>query len=263
MTQPAVAALIVPPLFNGPPGSANGGYFSGALAALLPGAPASAVVTLRKPPPLGIPLHATVTDAGGVTLHHGDVLVGEAAPAALAGFGTPEPVPFETAKAAEQSYRGLARHPFPGCFVCGTQRGGAAGLHLFAGEASGHDGLHACTWTPDAALADVADADLADGDLRRPDRPEADGASVRPEFVWAALDCPGAWTIDLETRDVVLGRITARVLGVPSVGEPCVVTARLIAQDGRKHTTCTALYGRDGRLLGEAEALWIELPPRT
>ncbi|WP_042421547.1 hypothetical protein [Streptacidiphilus anmyonensis] len=245
MTQPAAAALIVPPLFNGPPGSANGGYFSGALAALLPGAPASAVVTLRKPPPLGTPMHAFVTDEGGVTLHHEDALVGEAAPAALAGLGTPEPVSFETAKAAEQSYRGLVRHPFPGCFVCGTQRGEAQGLHLYAGAVADRDGLHACTWTPDAELADT------------------DGTAVRPEFVWAALDCPGAWTIDLETRDVVLGRITARVLGAPSVGEPCVVTARLIAQDGRKHTTCTALYGRDGRLLGEAEALWIELPPRA
>jgi hypothetical protein len=202
------------------------------------------VVTLRKPPPLGTPMHARVTDAGGVTLHHEDVLIGEAAPAALAGLGTPEPIPFDAAKAAEQSYRGLHRHPFPGCFVCGTGRGDALGLHLYAGAVPGGDGLHACTWTPDAALAD------------------ADGAAVRPEFVWAALDCPGAWTIDLETRDVVLGRITARVLGAPSVGEPCVVTGRLIAQDGRKYTTCTALYGRDGRLLGEAEALWIELPPR-
>jgi hypothetical protein len=252
MTQPAAAALIVPPLFNGPPGSANGGYFAGALAALLPGAPASAVVSLRKPPPLGAPMPATVTAEGGVTLHHEGVLIGEAAPAALAGLGTPEPVTFEAAKAAEQSYRGLARHPFPGCFVCGTRRGEAPGLHLYAGEVAGRDGLHACTWTPDAGLADTATDGNGNGE----------GTSVRPEFVWAALDCPGAWTIDLETRDVVLGRITARVLGVPSVGEPCVVTARLIAQDGRKYSTCTALYGRDGRLLGEAEALWIELPPR-
>ncbi|WP_042364753.1 hypothetical protein [Streptacidiphilus neutrinimicus] len=256
MTQPAAAALIVPPLFNGPPGSANGGYFAGALAALLPGAPASAVVTLRKPPPLGAAMRAVVTDQGGVTLHHEDVLVGEGAPADLAGLGTPEPVSFETAKAAEQAYRGLARHPFPGCFVCGTGRGDAPGLHLSAGAVADGDGLHACTWTPDAALA-VADPDAASNG--------SDGSSphVRREFVWAALDCPGAWTIDLETRDVVLGRITARVLGAPTVGEPCVVTARLIAQDGRKHTTCTALYGRDGRLLGEAEALWIELPPRA
>jgi hypothetical protein len=261
MAQPAAAALIVPPLFNGPPGSANGGYFAGALAALLPGAPAAAVVTLRKPPPLGVPMPATVTDEGGVTLHHEGVLVGETAPALLAGLGTPEPVLFEEAKAAEQSYRGLARHPFPGCFVCGTRRGEAPGLHLYAGEVAGRDGLHACTWTPDAALADTAFADTAFGEADGA-VPPGGGALVRPEFVWAALDCPGAWTIDLETRDVVLGRITARVLGAPSVGEPCVVTARLIAQDGRKYSTCTALYGHDGRLLGEAEALWIELPPR-
>jgi hypothetical protein len=249
MPQPAGAALIVPPLFNGPPGSANGGYFAGALAALLPGVPDSAVVSLRKPPPLGVPMRALATDSGGVTLHHGEVLVGEAAPSALSGLGTPEPVSFDAAKAAEQHYRGLRRHPFPGCFVCGTERGGAPGLHLSAGAVPGRDGLHACTWTPEAALAD-ADGTATNGD------------SVRPEFVWAALDCPGAWTIDLESRDVVLGRITARLLGAPRVGEPCVVTARLIGQDGRKYSTCTALYGAGGRLLGEAEALWIELAPR-
>ncbi|SEM05719.1 hypothetical protein [Streptacidiphilus jiangxiensis] len=246
MTEPvATADLIVPPLFNGPPGSANGGYFAGALAGRLPGAPASAVVSLRKPPPLDTPMTVTVTDAGGVVLHHDDLLIGEAAPAALAGLGTPEPVPFEAAKAAEQDYRGLARHPFPGCFACGTGRGEAPGLHLSAGAVAGGAGLHACTWTPEASLAGP------------------DGVTVRREFVWAALDCPGAWTIDLETRDVVLGRITATVHGTPSVGEPCVVTARLIAQDGRKYSTVTALYGSTGHLIGEAEALWIELPPRS
>ncbi|MEY9876365.1 hypothetical protein ABH931_005875 [Streptacidiphilus sp. MAP12-33] len=245
MTEPAATAeLIIPPLFNGPPGSANGGYFAGALAAFLPGAPASATVSLRKPPPLGTAMRVTATDAGGVVLHHDDTLIGEAVPAVLAGHGTPEPVAFEEAKAAEQSYRGLSRHPFPGCFACGTERGSAPGLHLSAGPLRSGDGLHACTWTPEASLAGP------------------DGVHVRPEFVWAALDCPGAWTIDLETRDVVLGRITAEVHGTPSVGQPCVVTARLVGQDGRKYTTCTALYTDTGRLLGEAEALWIELPPR-
>jgi hypothetical protein len=79
------------------------------------------------------------------------------------------------------------------------------------------------------------------------------------EFVWAALDCPGAWAAGMTNRDLVLGRITASVTATPSVAEPCVVTSRLVAQDGRKFSTASAVYGHDGRLLGEAESVWIEV----
>ena len=55
--------------------------------------------------------------------------------------------------------------PFPNCFVCGHARS-EDGLHIHAGPVDGRD-VHAAPWT-------VA--------------PE----TVGPEFVWAALDCPGA-----------------------------------------------------------------------
>ncbi|MEY9848217.1 hypothetical protein [Streptacidiphilus sp. MAP5-3] len=248
--------LVVPPLFNGPPTSANGGWISGALAQHVAGSGSSSsdassgdapavVVTLRQPPPLDRPMAVVPTPdgvAGAVRLLDGELLVAEAAPARLAGLGTPPPVPFDVAEAAEAGFRGHKHHPFPTCFVCGTGRGDREGLHLFSGPVSDEPGaLHACTWTPSATLADPG------------------ASTVRPEFVWAALDCPGAWTVDLETREVVLGRITARVDGAPAPGEACVITSRLISQDGRKFTTCTALYGSTGRLLGEAESVWIEL----
>jgi hypothetical protein len=44
-------ALTVDPRFNGPPGSANGGYLAGLLAARVPEATDAVVVTLRKPRP--------------------------------------------------------------------------------------------------------------------------------------------------------------------------------------------------------------------
>ncbi|MGR6999796.1 hypothetical protein ACU686_19670 [Yinghuangia aomiensis] len=51
------------------------------------------------------------------------------------------------------------------------------GLRLFPGLLPQQPGTTATPWVPDASLAD------------------ADGARVRPEFVWAALDCPGGWTV--------------------------------------------------------------------
>ena len=52
-----VTPSIVPARFNGPPHSGNGGWTSGALAALLAPAPGRAVqVRLSAPPPLDVPL---------------------------------------------------------------------------------------------------------------------------------------------------------------------------------------------------------------
>jgi hypothetical protein len=242
MALTPVAEVTVPSLFNGPPGSANGGYLSGVLAQRLTVAADDAVVvTLRKPPPLGAPMVVTRVEDSCVRLHHGEVLVAEAARTRLAGLGRPSPVSFDEAKAAERRYRGHDRHPFPTCFVCGPARSERDGMRLFPGAVDAASELFACTWVPDPALK------------------QAGATLVRAEFVWAALDCPGAWTVDLTNRVVVLGRIAARVVASPSVGEPCVVTSRLVGDDGRKFKTCSAVYGASGRLLGEAESVWIEL----
>ena len=50
---PAVDELVIDPRFNGPAGSANGGYTCGLVADFVDGV---AEVTLRRPPPLGRPL---------------------------------------------------------------------------------------------------------------------------------------------------------------------------------------------------------------
>jgi len=56
---------------------------------------------------------------------------------------------------------------------------------------------------------------------------------------------------------VVLGRMTARVLRVPDVGESCVVTAWPLGEDGRKLFAGTALFATDGELLALARQIWI------
>lgn len=218
--------------YRGPRESGNGGYTSGLLAGELGMNPA--MVTLRKPPPL-LTAMSIEPGEGNVLLRDGDVTVAEVSATVVGMMPKPvEPVGIVDAHAAEAHYAGLDRHPFPECFVCGPERAQGDGMRLLPGRLG--DGRTACVWT-------VAD-DLAG----------------RPEFVWAALDCPGGWSAPIEGRPMVLGRMTAEVLDIPKAGEDCVVMGLLSETDGRKTHTTTTLYGHDGRELGRAHAVWIALP---
>jgi hypothetical protein len=229
--------------FSGPPGSANGGYTAGVLAAEFVRdreGVAAVEVTLRRPPPLdtALQLRRTVETA---SLWHGEDMVAEAREGEL----TADPVDAVTladACEAETSYVGLTDHPFPTCFTCGPDRDPGDALRLFPGRLS--DGRTACTWTPDKSLADT-------------DEPP----HVRPEFVWASLDCPGGWSADVEGRPMVLGRITAVVYAPAEVGERHVVMGRLLGREGRKTFTATTLYDSDGRVVARAQQVWITVDP--
>lgn len=242
-------SLTVASRFNGPPESGNGGYVAGRLAGLLDGHPA-ATVTLRQPPPLERPLQVLDADEGGLRLHDRGTLVAEAAAASDAvlddaGFEPVDPVTFDlAAEASAAFFAGRDEHPFPTCFVCGTARAEGDGLRLFPGLLPQQPGTTATPWVPDASLAD------------------ADGARVRPEFVWAALDCPGGWTVlGTDIPQLLLGRFTARIDALPYVGDRCIVMGRLLGRDGRKVRTATTLYDPDGRIAAQAEALWIAPRP--
>jgi len=240
------AALVVPRRYCGPPDTGNGGYTAGLLAAAmdLSGRPTGPVrVTLRQPPPLDSAMQCSSED-GVLTATFGGAVIATAEPAELAG-DLVDPVRFATARAAQSHYPGLVGHPFPGCFVCGPDRppdGPGGGLGLRPGPVGdygpGGDGWVATSWVPDASLADP------DGYLR-------------PELVWAALDCPGGWANDLGEQPMVLGRITASVDAVPEVGDRCVVVGRRLGSDGRKRFTASTAYDTDGRVLGHAESTWI------
>jgi hypothetical protein len=56
---------------------------------------------------------------------------------------------------------------------------------------------------------------------------------------------------------MVLGRMTARVVGVPSVGQRCVVTSWPVGEDGRKAFAGTALFSDMGEVLAVARQTWI------
>jgi hypothetical protein len=207
--------------FNGPPGSANGGITCGLLAAHVD-API-AEVTLRKPPPLDTTMRV---EAG--RLYDGDVLVAEAGPGTV-DITAPAAVGVTEATAAAAAYAGLVGHPFPTCFVCGLDR--TDGLALTASPV-GDDGVVAAVWTP------YESSEL---------------------LVWAALDCPGAWSADLPGRPMVLGRMACRIDALPAQDQPHVVQGWLLGGEGRKVRTGSALYDADGTVLAVAQATWITL----
>jgi len=227
-----VSDLLVPRRYCGPPSSGNGGFTAGALAARLDSPTAS--VSLLAPPPLDTPMAVDVVDgltvasAGGGPVARAEVADLDAAAV--------EPVPAAEARAAERAFVGLASHPFPTCFVCGPDR--ADGLRIFPGPVADQDGLTrlAATWTPDESVAD----DLS-------------------PVTWAALDCIGGWAGGLAERTMVLARMTAQVDVLPRIGEEHVVVGLDRRTEGRKTFTAAALYDPDGRLLGRAEHLWIEV----
>jgi hypothetical protein len=231
-------SLTIPARFSGPPGTANGGYTCGRLAALLDSE--AAAVSLQAPPPLERPL-AVVRDDERVELRDGETLVAAAAPAELS-LAAPEPVPVDRARAASDDGRDqwTAKHPFRTCFVCGPDREPGDGLRLFPGGLE--DGRYALPWTPDESVDD-------------------DAGHVRAEYVWAALDCPTSAPVANfgAGPPVVLASLTARLDGAVRVGEPHTIVSWPLGVDGRKRHAAAALFDSDGRLLGASRALWIEL----
>lgn len=232
-----VGSFVIAASFCGPPGSGNGGYSCGRLAAGLAGA---VEVTLHRPPPLDRPL-AVRPDVDGLALLDGEQLV---AAARNADFElVPPPFPgLAAATEASRHYHGLQMHAFPGCFVCGPARPDNDGLHIFPGETAA-GGLVACPWLPAAGLADESGA-------------------VRKEFVWAALDCPGAWAwLSGMERPLVLGRLTAILDAPVMAGRPHVVGGWQLGREGRKHYSGTVVWRADGTICARARATWIEVDP--
>jgi hypothetical protein len=254
-----LAPLIIANRFNGPPGSAHGGWTAGQLAARVLGSDVesfgrAAQVTLRHPPPLGSRLQVSMesedlTPEGGVVLTFGGAVIAQATPVEL-DIAAVDPVSAEAASEAMARFAGLTEHPYPTCFACGVTRKDRDGLNLRPGPVRERPGTTATTWVPDATLAgalDTADA----GDNTAP-----------AAAVWAALDCPGGWAVDMPGRPLLLGRITAQVDALPLIGERCIVMGALLGRDGRKVHTATTVYDEDGRALARAAATWIETTPR-
>jgi hypothetical protein len=228
--------IVIDPAFEGPPGSAHGGYACGMLAPYLP---ADAEITLRTPVPLGTALELA-GQQGGVALHDGTSVVAEGGSTRLSNV-TPQPPTFAEALAATAGFPGLRSHPYPRCVGCGTGRTDSVALRLFPGPLVGRD-LVAAVWYPS-------------GDAT------AHGL-IRPEFAWAALDCPGGWAaihFGRVDRPAVLGRMAARLAEPIRAHSAHIVVGWLEGVSGRKLTAGSALYSRDGVPQGFARQTWITL----
>jgi hypothetical protein len=230
-----VTELIVAKRFCGPPTSSNGGYFCGLVAALSAN---TLTVRLLKPPPLDTPLQATKTADGGIEVRQGDVLIAQARVSELI-VDPPEPPGYVDTLDASLKYAGFTEHPFPTCFVCGTQRARGDGMRVFAGPVADRD-IVAAPWVPHTSL-------------------DGGGGKVRPEFMWAAMDCPGCFAANKSGRgNWLLGEFTAHVDRLVHIDEPCRIIGWPLGSNGRKHEAGTALFDEDGELCARAKAVWIE-----
>jgi hypothetical protein len=234
-----MTTLAIGKRFCGPPTSANGGYFCGLVASL---APETLTVRLLKPPPLDVGLDVVEREDGSILVCNGTEEIARARRTARLEMETPVPPSHVEALDASVRYPGFTEHPFPTCFVCGPQRERGDGLRIFAGPVNGRE-IFAAPWVPDASL------DRGDG-------------KVRPEFMWAAMDCPGCFAANkLGRGSWLLGEFTAHVDRCVHVEESCRVIGWHISSHGRKHQAGTALFDEEGELCGRARAVWIEPAP--
>jgi len=227
--------------YCGPPNSANGGYAAGTLARFIDGA---AEVTLHRPPPLDTPLRVVSRD-GAAELFDDDALVATAVATNIRIAAIDVPDTRDAAAAAGRTFP-AALHALPTCFVCGPLRDHGDGLRLHVGPVDPADsewnGVLAAPWVPD-------------GDFG------ADDGLVRPEIVWAALDCPTAYACGDGSGmpGILLGRQSIAVFRRPAVGEACVVASQYRSQERRKHFAEAALSGPGGELLAICKTTWIEV----
>ena len=243
MPQPT---LRIGSRFNGPVASGNGGYSAGLAARLLGDGAAEA--TLRAPIPLNQTLRAHDTQEGlDITTDDAAtrILLISLRPVHLDAPNVRSPG-LEAARLAASTFRGAEDHVLPTCFVCGPARAEGDGLRIFP------------DWTKDPAGADnpnmfpiVAAPWLPTEDL------VGAGDRIAPEFLWAALDCPGAFAVD--RQPILLGRMSAQIVERPRANRPIVAVAWSKGQERRKHFAATALFSDTGDLLAFSEQTWIRI----
>ncbi len=195
-------------------------------------------VRLIKPPPLDTRLEIVDDPAtGGLRLMDDADPVASATPKTFE-LEVPRPPSYAEALAVVSSYQGFQEHPYSECFVCGPVRSRGDGMRVFASPIPGMD-LVAAAWIPDRSLVGADN-------------------KVRPEFMWAALDCPGFFASGAAAKGALLGTYAARIDRCVHLDTPCVVIGWLIRHEGRKHVVGSAIFDNFGELCGRALATWIE-----
>ncbi|MEO1042514.1 MAG: hypothetical protein AAFX52_09490 [Pseudomonadota bacterium] len=220
--------------FCGPKQSGNGGYVAGLLAKSIDG---PAEIRLRAKPPLER-LLTIASDGDEAALLDGDMIVATARRASFT-VNVPEAPSKEALDEARLAYQSYS-HVLPHCFVCGPKRAPNDGLRIFAGPVDGTS-VNADFWTPDASLGDGT-------------------GLVASEFLWAALDCPSAFSLRLTDQFILLGSLAADIRRRPKVGEPLIAMGWPREQpDGRKRPASSALMTLDGEVIAVANSIWIDL----
>ncbi|MEA2317146.1 MAG: hypothetical protein QOD44_1335 [Solirubrobacteraceae bacterium] len=206
----ALDTLVLEPRFNGPPGSANGGYACGAIGELVDG---PAEVTLRLPPPLDAPLAVDYLPGGEVEVRHHDMLVASARP--VDGVDVEPPVRPTLAEARE-----------------------AARLGIHFGPLAGHPGVTASVFLPDATVPNrdgVVAPDMVWAALDCPSYTpplwDWDSPSLLARLAVERLDC------------VTVGEpVVAVGWHLGSVGRKHDTASALLAADGRVLARARALW---------------------
>ncbi|HEX7304098.1 hypothetical protein [Lentzea sp.] len=224
-----MSTVLVASRFNGPPGSGNGGYSAGLLAAHVDSRAVS--VRLRTP----VPLDREMQVRDGELLD-GETVVASAEPAVL-DLDVPAAPTLDEALEAQAKVPWRERHPFPTCFGCGSGRDDGIGALL--GPLDGRPEW-AGVWRPSDVLPN-------------------DGTHVLPEVVWAALDCPSAQPVAPDGGPAfVLGTFVAQVEHPVELGVDHVLLAWELGRDGRKAYSASAIIGPHG-VCGRARAVWVSI----
>jgi hypothetical protein len=228
-------AVVVKGRFRGSPMTASGGYIAGLLGRHLEG---PARVSLEAPVPVDHPFSIERLADGRVILSDGAAALAHAEAATLQ-LEPPTPPSFAEAQWASERYLGFTEHAAPECFVCGPGREWGDGLAIFPGPLPGRR-LVAAPWAPDPSLFDKRGV-------------------VRPEFVWAALDCPISFAL-LEAfgrRKAVLNQLTASLIQPLEVGARWIVMGWPFAADGRNLLGASAIVSESGELHALASAVLV------
>ena len=229
--------VVINRRFCGPKNSGNGGYSAGVFAQEIDG---PAEVTLMAPPPLDQTIAVRKSEGDAHEARHGDALVAIIKPGAVSLEAPQWPDDTAIARAHDDFLSDTnGEHLLPFCFVCGTKRAPDDGLRLFTGPAP-ESPVNADFWTPSAEFADET-------------------GHIQPEFLWAALDCPTAFSLRLWPRLLLLGRLTADIRRRPRAGERLIAAAWPDRSDGRKHFASSVLLDGDREIVAAANALWVEI----
>ena len=234
--MPAKQRIVIAKRFCGPPDSGNGGYSSGLIANALS---QDAECTLRKPIPIERELLIEARPDGAVLLDNREVVI--ECRAAKVELHPHSPPSLTEAQEAASNSPAMHDHPFPTCFTCGPKRMPGDGLRIFPGRILGRNDLWAAPWTPDASLANSS-------------------REVKPEFVWAAMDCPTGFAGGFPwAGTLVTGRLAVTHVSAVKAEKPHVIVSWPLGWDGRKSHAAAALYTADGQLCAKAKATWIKL----